>query len=423
MRIYNLFPLLAGKFDGWRPHLQRAAAMNFDWIFVNPIQKLGRSGSLYSIADYFQLNTTFVDPKSQLSAEDQLRATVREAEELGLRMMIDLVINHCAADSPLLDKNPKWFVREHGGSVVHPWCVRDNGEKVVWYDLAQFDHRHSGDAEGLFRYCLDIVNHFIGLGFKGFRCDAAYQVPAHHWRRLISAIKQTHPDVVFIAETLGCHPDETIETARAGFDYIFNSSKWWDYSSPWLLQQYELTRQVVPSISFPESHDTERLFHETGGNENAMKQRYLFAGLFSAGVMMPMGFEYGFRKSMHVVNTRPDDWEQPSIDLCRFITHVNRLKASYPVFMEESITKVMSDGNPAILFIWKAATKGKGQALILLNKDAHQRQRFYADNLHNYVQAAPPLKDVSFEWPMDFLPAPFEYELLPGMGRVLVTQT
>ncbi len=215
MKIYNLFPLLAGKFGDWRPHLERAAAMEFDWIFVNPVQKLGRSASLYSIADYFQLNSTFVDPKSELSPEDQLRTTIREAEDLGLRMMVDLVINHCAADSPLVEKNPKWFVREHGGGVVHPWCVRDDGEKVVWYDLAQFDHRHSGDAEGLFRYCQDVVKHFISLGFKGFRCDAAYQVPAHHWRRLISAVKQSHPDVVFAAETLGCHPDESNTMSRA----------------------------------------------------------------------------------------------------------------------------------------------------------------------------------------------------------------
>ena len=56
MRIYNLFPLLAGPFPRWRPHLQRAADMGFNWIFVNPVQRPGKSGSLYSIADYFELN-------------------------------------------------------------------------------------------------------------------------------------------------------------------------------------------------------------------------------------------------------------------------------------------------------------------------------------------------------------------------------
>ena len=63
MKINNLFPLLAGPFDTWGPHLTRAAAMGFDWVFVNPIQKLGRSGSLYSIADYFAINPVLLRPE------------------------------------------------------------------------------------------------------------------------------------------------------------------------------------------------------------------------------------------------------------------------------------------------------------------------------------------------------------------------
>ena len=46
MTIYNLFPLLAGEVRHWKPHLQRAADMGFDWVFVNPIQFPGFSGSL-----------------------------------------------------------------------------------------------------------------------------------------------------------------------------------------------------------------------------------------------------------------------------------------------------------------------------------------------------------------------------------------
>lgn len=421
MRIYNLFPLLAGPLPRWRSHFERAAAMGFDWVFVNPVQKLGRSSSLYSIADYFQINPALIDANSKLSADDQMRATAKEAADLGLRLMVDLVINHCASDSPLLQQHPAWFKRDPGGGIAHADCVRENGERVVWYDLAKFDHESSPDREGLLRYFIDIVKHFIGLGFRGFRCDAAYQVPDWLWRRLIHAAKQEHPDLVFTAETLGCQPPQTIRTAQAGFDYIFNSSKWWDFASPWLMQQYNMTREIVPSISFPESHDTERLFDETGGNEYAMKQRYLFSALFSAGVMIPMGFEYGFRRRLDVVGTRPTDWEQPSIDLTEFIGHINRIKTEYPVFREESVTQVLRDGNSSLLLLWKAASQIKQEALIVLNKDVWQRQRFYTENLNRFLQSPPPLKDVSIDWPMSFLPAPFEFELHPGMARVLVT--
>ena len=103
----------------------------------------------------------------------------------------------------------------------------------------------------------------------------------------------------------------------AGFDYLFNSAKWWDFRSPWLLEQYDLYRQVAPTIAFPESHDTERLAIELGDPEppelaRHYRLRYLFAATFSSGVLMPMGYEYGCRTRMDVVASRPGDWEWES---------------------------------------------------------------------------------------------------------------
>ena len=419
MQIYNLFPLLAGPFSDWQPHLERAAAMGFDWIFVNPIQQPGRSGSIYSIADYFQVNKALLKPGSRKPPQTQVKDMVEQAQRLGLRVMIDLVINHCAIDSLLVRKHPEWFVRENG-RVASAYCIEEDGNKVVWEDLAQFDHRGSGDENGLLDYCTQVVEHLVDLGFTGFRCDAAYQIPSDFWRRLIERIQRTHSGTVFVAETLGCSPERTKRTASAGFDAIYNSSKWWDFSSPWLLEQYELTRQIAPSISFPESHDTERLYSESGHNVDALKQRYLFAALFSAGVMMPIGYEYGFRNRLHVVHTRPEHWEEPAVDLTEFIAAVNHIKAEYPLYREEGLIQRLEHPNPAILLLWQASTQGHGQALLVLNKDPWNRQHFHCNDLYCLVQAPPPLIDLSPEWPMDYLPTPFEFELGPGMARVLV---
>src|SRR5436190_10070045 len=219
--LYNLFPLLAGPFSRWGEHLSRAGEMGFTWVFVNPIHQLGASRSLYSIADYFRIDPTFLDPQSTASPEDQARQVITLAREKGLKVMIDLVVNHCAIDSPLTREHPEWFVREHDGKIAHSSC-HHNGEKVVWKDLAQFDHEHTRDPEGLYRYCLSVVEHLLSLGFEGFRCDAAYQVPPQFWRRLMREIKGRHAHIVFLAETLGCTADQTKEAARAGFDFLFN---------------------------------------------------------------------------------------------------------------------------------------------------------------------------------------------------------
>ena len=58
--IYNLFPRLVGPMDQWIPHAERAKAMGFDWIYINPVQYPGFSGSLYAVKDLFKLNPLFI---------------------------------------------------------------------------------------------------------------------------------------------------------------------------------------------------------------------------------------------------------------------------------------------------------------------------------------------------------------------------
>ncbi len=419
MIIYNLFPLLGGPFSQWQPHLERAKAMGFDWIFVNPIQYPGMSGSLYSVKDYHQFNPLLLDDQSTLTPEDQVRRMTETAHRMGLKIMIDLVINHCAIDAELIRQKPEWFLWD-GDSIAHPSCDED-GHTVVWGDLAKFDH-HTHDREGLYQFFRGVVQYLIDLGFDGFRCDAAYQVPRELWSRLIHDTKQGREDMLFAAETLGCTADQTRETAEAGFDYVFNSSKWWDYSSPWLLAQYALIREAAPSISFPESHDTQRLADELNDNTAGLKQRYLFAALFSSGVMMPIGFEYGFRKKLHVVNTRPSDWEHTQIDLTDFIKDVNSIKKAHPVFQEECPTEMLNGDHHNILILWKGSTRTREEALLILNKDCWNYQHFYTETLQQYVQSGAALKCVSPENPLEYVHKPFEYDLRPGEGIVLVTE-
>ncbi len=366
-RIYNLFPLLAGPLPRWRPHLERAAGMGFTWIFVNPFHESGYSGSLYSVKDYYGLDPRLQDGTGRPAAE-QLRDMLEEAAHLGLAVMMDLVINHTAFDSPLVREHPDWFRRDVGGQILHPSAM-DGKQRVVWRDLAAVDNAGSPDRNALWDHWRKLSLHYAGLGFRGFRCDAAYQVPAALWRDLIAAVKARHPEVLFVAETLGCTPELTLETAKAGFDFIFNSSKWWDFREPWCLEQYAATAPVIPSISFPESHDTPRLAAELGGDQAAVLQRYAFAATFSTGVATPMGFEYGFRKRLHVVKTTPADWESPQWDLTAAIGAIHRTKAAFRVLNEEGPLQTVDLGDPRLFGLRKRTRDGQEEVLVVLNMD------------------------------------------------------
>src|SRR2546422_2300449 len=108
--------------------------MGFNWVFLNPVQYPGYSGSLYSIKDYFRLNPLLADGATPKECVAQFRAMAAEAAALGLNLMVDLVVSHCAFDSDLVQEHPAWFRREHG-EIVHPWCM-EGTKKIVWRELA-----------------------------------------------------------------------------------------------------------------------------------------------------------------------------------------------------------------------------------------------------------------------------------------------
>ena len=240
---------------------------------------------------------------------------------------MDLVVNHTSKDCPLIRTHPEWYRWGQDGQVVSPY-VRDPTTPRRSPSGATGGHDNDRARPRAQWAFWASGGEAVELGFHGFRCDAAYRcrpAMAPPDRRG----EGRRPGVVFFAETLGAPVEDVAGLAGAGFDYFFNSSKWWSFTEPWALDQHEAFRHVAPSISFPESHDTARLAEETGGDEAVQRQRYAFAAAFSAGVMMPVGYEFGFRTQLDVVKTMPGDWAPRTMDLRGFITRVNQLKRDH----------------------------------------------------------------------------------------------
>ena len=369
--IYNLFPRLVGSIDQWTEHVSRAASMGFNWVYINPISRPGLSGSLYSTYDYYRLNPAFLRDESPQVILSNIQPVIRSMVEHGTHPMIDLVVNHTAIDSPLVQDHPTWYVRNHEGYIQHPSVTdpEDPTKITVWKDLAEIDNHASSDREGLWNYWAKLIETYLEAGFEGFRCDAAYKVPVELWQFLIDRTQRIKPDIVFWAENLGCTTGQTRELQSAGFQFFCNSSKWWNFQDAWCLDQHQ-EFEHVPSISFPETHDTERLAKESGGNEAIQRQRYAFAAIFSAGVMMPVGYEFCFKKRLHVVKTQPSDWEPIGCDLRTFIRAVNQFKTMTPLFHGEgSLTKVPVDSSQILVLERRSERNPGTRAWVVVNTD------------------------------------------------------
>jgi starch synthase (maltosyl-transferring) len=371
--IYNLFPRHFAAIDDWGRALPHVKEMGFTAVFVNPFHETGFSGSLYAVRDYFRLNPLFLRAGQDGADFKPLDKFIAGCGAAGLQLIMDLVINHTAKDSPLVKQHPEWYKRDPSGAFSSPFAIDpgDPGKVTVWGDLASIDNEHSSGRENLWKFWDGLVAFYQKMGIQGFRCDAAYQVPSSLWKWLIARAKSRVADTAFYAETLGCRLDQVEALRECGFDFLFNSVKWWNYDQSWALDQHASNKRIAPSIGFAESHDTERLASLDPGTEQVQKSRYAFAALFSAGLLMPAGFEYGAVTRMDVVRGTPADVDKQKWNLTKWVRAMNRLKLSVPVLAEEGSWRPLCDWGHSYLFLEKSSDRDSRPAYVCINKNPY----------------------------------------------------
>jgi starch synthase (maltosyl-transferring) len=420
-RIYNLFPRLLGKIPEWHPHLKRILQMQFNWIFVNPLNYSGFSGSLYSIKDYFKMSPLFAVDDKDAETWGSLKTFITMCHAVGVKFMVDLVINHTAIDA--VEMHPGWYAEKFAlieknsenilrffeddedpvineyppheyyleKRIANPFAIdpADSRKITIWGDLAEINYNSDKKGE-IMDYWKHLIDLYLKIGVDGFRCDAAYKLPREIWNEIIQYTKSKEPNAIFFGETLGCTLIE-LEKISGVFDYIASSSKYWDFTAPWALEQYEAFRAHAPSISFPESHDTPRLAFETHGREEIQKFRYLFSAFFSAGVLMPLGYEFGFQKKLDVVDGKPEDYEDSIFDLSSFIKEVNAFKAGFDLLNEDGPMKQFAYADMAVLVLRKSSIASDKHLLLIYNKDWNNYHHLYVPDLNDYLDLGTPI--------------------------------
>lgn len=419
MKIYNLFPTLAGTPDRWRDHARRAKALGFDWILLNPFQASGVTGSLYSIRDPYAIHAK-LDPDGSGSLAPVF-AFVRYAHDIGLLVMTDLVLTRAALDAPSVALHPEWYRREADGTPGHPAVLEGDRPAQVWRD--QIETARAGDdvPAGLLAEWTRLVAFLLDGGFDGFKFERPDHLPPVAFAALLSAARRIRPGVALLAETLGLPPEETERIAALGVDRIYNSSKFWDGRCDWCIRQHARTRLLCPSVSFPETHDTNRLMADVNGDVRLVKQRLVLAAFFSASLLVPVGFEYGHRKKLDAMTTTPEQWEGINVDLTSFVRRVNNIKSSYGVLSGEGTVELLSGEGDPVLQLRKTDAAGRESALLLVNTDPWTYHPVVIDDLRDTMNTDSLVIDVSPEYPVDGQHNHYQYYLKPTQTKVFYT--
>jgi len=196
-----------GTFNAFIQDMPRLQAMGVDilWLMpIHPIGELNRKGTLgsyYSVQDFKAINPEF-------GTEEDLRALVNEAHELGMKVILDWVANHSSWDN-VWTENKDWYTLDEEGNFVPP--VKD------WSDVIDFNY----DNPDLRAAMLDALEYWVReFDIDGYRSDVAGMVPTDFWVNAHTELDKIK-DVFMLAE------DGEPELLLEAFDMNYA----WDYAN------------------------------------------------------------------------------------------------------------------------------------------------------------------------------------------------
>jgi glycosidase len=207
-----------GDLQGVLNHLDDLERLGVRTVWLSPVFKT-RQEKFYG---YGAFHGYWVE---DLAQSEPRFGTVEKLAELsdalhrrGMRLMLDMVLNHVAFDSPLLQSHPDWFHHE--------------GKLEDWNDPEQLTRR---DVKGLpdlaqekdevYQYLLDTSLAWIDrVHPDGFRLDAVKHVPLSFWAKYDDAVHaKAGPDFELLGEELEGDPAQVARVQRDGhFDAMFD---------------------------------------------------------------------------------------------------------------------------------------------------------------------------------------------------------
>jgi glycosidase len=227
--IYEIFPRdfsAEGNLNGVTARLDELHSLGVNILWTMPIHPIGEKlrkgefGSPYSIKDYFA-----VDP--HYGTLNDYKRLVSEAHKRDMKVIMDLVANHTAWDSVMMEHR-EFYKHDAYGNVISPM--------PEWTDVAALNY---GSPE-LRQQMIAMLKYWVQTcDVDGYRCDAAAMVPTDFWEQVRAELGKVKPDIIMLAEA------SKPELLTNAFDI--------DYSWPLLSTVKEVFVQNAPASNIRRS--------------------------------------------------------------------------------------------------------------------------------------------------------------------------
>ena len=159
--------------------------LGVDVIWLMPICEQGKLkaiGSPYCIKDFKKVHP-------QYGTLDDLKALVKKAHDLGMKVILDWIANHTSWDNPWTE-NKGWHTTDEAGNIISP-------PGFNWTDVADLNFNNA-DMRAAMK---DAMSFWVTeAGVDGFRCDYAEGVPQDFWKDALQHLRTLDEDIILLAE-------------------------------------------------------------------------------------------------------------------------------------------------------------------------------------------------------------------------------
>jgi len=274
---YEMFPRSTGgrDADGRPVHgtfataaaaLPRIAGMGFNVVYLPPIHPIGtvhRKGRNNSVtAEPGDVGSPWAIGSTEgghdtvhpdLGTIEEFDEFVAAARGHGMEVALDLALQ-CAPDHPWARAHRNWFTELPDGTIAYAENPPKKYQDI--YPL-NFDN----DPQGLYQEVLRVVRHWIRHGVKIFRVDNPHTKPPDFWSWLISRVKTSDPDVLFLSEAF-TRPARLYGLAKLGFTQSYSYFTW--RTAKWELEEFG--RQIAEHADYARPNlfvNTPDILHES----------------------------------------------------------------------------------------------------------------------------------------------------------------
>ncbi len=382
-----------GTFRTAAERLDAVAAMAFDVIYLPPIHPIGEvnrkgpnntltpgpddTGSPWAIGSKDGGHDA-IHP--DLGTIEDFDAFVARAGELGLEVALDLALQ-CAPDHPWVTTNPEWFTTRADGTIAY---AENPPKKYQDIYPVNFDN----DPGGICREVMRIVRLWMSHGVRIFRVDNPHTKPLPFWEWLLTEIRRTDPDVLFLSEAF-TKPPMMHGLGAVGFHQSYTYFTWRTARAE--LEDYlrEVSRQsdhLLRPNFFVNTPDILHAYLQYGGPA-AFKIRAVVAAtgspswgvyagyeLFEHVAVKPGSEEYLDSEKYQI---RIRDWDAAAAEqrtLAPYLTRLNEIRRAHPALqLLRNVTIHSSDDEFVLVFSKRVSTTEAHDdvVIVVVNLDPH----------------------------------------------------